>query len=71
MVGVRILGVRPGSVLSALGIENGDRLTNINGYDVADPQRALEAYGKIRNAENIVVAVNRSGKAMSLDIQIK
>jgi hypothetical protein len=39
VVGVRILGVRPGTVLAALGLESGDRRVTLNGYEMSDPEK--------------------------------
>jgi general secretion pathway protein C len=43
VVGIRLFGVRPDTLPGTLGIENGDRLEKINGFDVTSPERALEA----------------------------
>ena len=32
VVGVKVYGIKPGSILATLGIENGDRLETINGF---------------------------------------
>ncbi|MFO0661044.1 MAG: type II secretion system protein GspC [Polyangiaceae bacterium] len=40
-VGVRLFGVRPDSLLGSLGLENGDRLQTINGFDLSNPEKAL------------------------------
>lgn len=71
VVGVRLFGIRQDSLLGSLGIENGDRLSSINGFEMSDPQKALEAYSKLRTADHLTVAVNRRGKPMNIDFNIK
>ncbi len=71
MVGIRLFGIRGDSLLGALGLENGDRLQSINGFEMTDPQKALEAYARLRTADHLTVAVNRRGKDTNLDFNIK
>ena len=70
-VGIRLFGVRPDSLLGLIGVENGDRLERINGFDVASPEKALEAYARLRTADKLTVQVNRRGQATTLDFHIK
>ena len=71
VVGIRLFGIRPDTLLGKLGIQNGDRLESINGFDMASPEKALEAYARLRTAENLNVKVTRRGKPMSIDFRIK
>ncbi|UQA57240.1 type II secretion system protein GspC [Polyangium aurulentum] len=70
-VGLRVSGVRPGSLLGTLGVQNGDQLQGINGMDISDPQKALEAYARLQMADKISVQVVRGGKPMTIDVNIK
>lgn len=71
VVGIRLFGIRPDSLLGTLGLENGDRLSSINGFEMSDPQKALEAYAKLRTADKLTVSVNRHGKPMDIGFNIK
>ncbi len=71
VVGIRLFGVRPETLLGVLGMENGDRLQTINGFDMASPEKALEAYARLRTADHLTVQVNRRGQNMNLDYNIK
>jgi general secretion pathway protein C len=71
MVGIRLFGVRPDTLLGVLGMENGDRLQTINGFDMTSPEKALEAYARLRTADQLTVQVNRKGSNMNLDYNIK
>ncbi len=71
VVGIRLFGVRPDTLLGTLGMENGDRLEKINGFDMTSPEKALEAYARLRTADHLTVSVNRKGQEMNLDYNIK
>jgi general secretion pathway protein C len=70
-VGIRLFGIRPETLLGTLGLQNGDRLEAINGFPMASPEKALEAYARLRKADNLNVQVTRRGKPMSIDYRIK
>lgn len=65
-VGVRVFGVREGSLASRLGIESGDVLTRVNGFDIASPERCLEAYGSLRRSEIVTLEVLRGERPITL-----
>ena len=71
VVGIRMFGVRPDTLLGHLGMENGDRLQTINGFDMASPEKALEAYARLRTADKLTVSLNRNGQNLNLDYNIK
>jgi len=71
LVGIRLFGVRSDTLLGTLGMENGDRLQTINGFDMTSPEKALEAYARLRTADHLTVQVNRRGSNQNLDYNIK
>ena len=71
VVGIRLFGIRPETLLGTLGLENGDRLQTINGFDMASPEKALEAYARLRTADHLTVQVNRRGQNQNIDFNIK
>lgn len=70
-VGIRLMRVTPDSLLGTIGLENGDRLETINGFDITSPEKALEAYARLRTAGHISVAVNRRGKPVTIEYRIR
>ncbi len=70
-IGIRLFGVRPDTLLGVLGLKNGDRLEQINGFEMGDPQKALQAYARLRTAENLKLTLNRRGKPTTINIAIK
>jgi len=69
--GMKLHGIRKDSLLGTLGLKNGDQLQSINGFDMSDPEKALEAYTRLRTADRMTVQVTRKGKPQSLDYKIK
>lgn len=70
LVGLRLFGIKAGSLLGSLGLKNGDRLEAINGFEIADPTKALEAYARLRTAKHLQVRLDRSGRPLELDLNI-
>jgi general secretion pathway protein C len=70
-VGIRLYGLRPDTLLGTLGMENGDRLQTINGFEMASPEKALEAYARLRTADKLTISLNRKGQNMNIDYNIK
>jgi general secretion pathway protein C len=70
VVGVKLYGIRRKSLLGSLGLQNGDLLRTINGFDMSSPDTALEAYSKLRSANNLTMAVTRRGRATNLEYGI-
>lgn len=71
VMGIRLFGIRSGTLLSTLGLRNGDRLDSINGFDMADPQKALEAYGRLRTADALHLKINRGAAPLNIDFKIQ
>jgi len=68
--GVIIHGIKRGSLLPALGFEVGDRVETINGFSIAEPDRALEAYARLRTADFLTVQLTRHGRTVLLRYSI-
>ena len=71
VVGIRLLRVRPDTLLGTLGLQDGDRVEKINGFDITSPEKALEAYARLRTAGNLSVSITRKGKPMTIDFNIR
>ncbi len=68
--GVKLYGIRRNSLLGKLGLQNGDLLRSINGYDMTSPDSALEAYSRLRSADNLSVSIQRRRKDMNISYGI-
>ena len=71
VLGIRLFGIRPDTLLGTLGIQNGDRLESINGFNMGSPEKALEAYARLRTASSLNVKVSRKGAPVSIDYKIQ
>lgn len=72
VVGMKVFGIKAGSVLSMLGIENGDRLETLNGFEMSNPEKMLEAYARLRSgADKLQIHLTRNGKPINVDYTIR
>lgn len=69
--GLDLLGIRKGSPLASLGMQNGDILRTVNGYEVSRPEVALTAYSELQSASSITVNLVRKGRPLSLEFAIQ
>ena len=68
--GFKLFSIQPGSLYSAIGIENGDVIQRINGYEINSPDKALEIYTKLREANHVTVEIERNGQPIKKDYNI-
>ena len=52
-------------------MQNGDTLKTINGFDMGSPEKALEAYARLRTANKLTIQLSRAGKNLNLDYNIR
>ena len=71
VVGLRLGGIRSGSLPDALGMADGDLLQTVNGFDITNPEKALEAYARLRTADRLELQVNRKGASTTVTYNIK
>ena len=69
--GLRLRGIRPDTLLGLLGLQDGDRVQRINGFELGDPEHVVEAYARLRFADHLVADVDRGGREMNLDVFIR
>jgi general secretion pathway protein C len=68
--GFKLFSIQPGSLYSSIGIENGDVIQRINGYEINSPDKALEIYQKLREASRVTIEIERNGHAIRKDYNI-
>ena len=59
--GFKLFSIRPDSLDSKIGIQNGDVIRRINGNDINSPEKALEIYSRLRDASRIDIEIERNG----------
>jgi general secretion pathway protein C len=68
--GFKLFSIRPDSLYSKIGIQNGDVITRINGLDMNDPAKALEVYTKLKDAPRIDVDIDRNGSPVRMTYSV-
>lgn len=69
--GFKLFSIKPGSIYSKIGLQNGDVIRKINGYEINSPDKALEIYQKLRDASSVQIELKRRGREMNLGYSIK
>lgn len=69
--GFRLFSIRPDSVYSRIGMQNGDVIRRINGYEMNSPEKALEIYTKLKESTHIEIDVDRNGTNVTKSYNIQ
>jgi general secretion pathway protein C len=68
--GFKLFSIQPGSLYSSIGVENGDVIQKINGYEINSPDKALEIYQKLRESSHISLEIERNGQVVRKEYNI-
>lgn len=68
--GFKLYGIRPSSVPSLLGIQNGDIVLAFDGQPLANLEAAMTAFTRVRELETFTLTIERRGEAKQLTIAI-
>lgn len=68
--GFKLFSIQPGSLYAAIGVENGDVIQKINGYEINSPDKALEVYQKLRDSRHITLEIERNGQAIRKEYNV-
>lgn len=70
--GFKLHAIRPGSFWHEVGFRDGDTLHTINGHALTTPDKALETYTRLRDADRLEIAVTRvRDRSITLIIEIE
>jgi S1-C subfamily serine protease len=69
--GMKLYAIRPNSLWAALGFQNGDTVHSINGVELDDASKALDAYTKLRDTTRLEIELSRRGRPEILVITIR
>lgn len=70
VVGFKLASAPKAGLFAALGLRAGDSIRTINGIAITGPDAILEAYGRLRTAPRLEVAIVRGGAKSSLVVEI-
>jgi general secretion pathway protein C len=69
--GFKLFSIRPDSIYSKIGVQNGDVIKRINGYDLNSPEKALEIYSKLKEASRIDIEIERNGSSVKKTYNVR
>ena len=69
--GVLVAQVSAGSIAANGGIEPNDVITKFNGKEISSTSDLQKAKGKVSSGDKVEVEINRSGKTMTLTLDIQ
>jgi general secretion pathway protein C len=69
--GFRLFAVRPDGPFAKIGLQNGDVVVSINGLEMNSPEKALEVYGKLKSASHLALGLERMGKKVEQEYNIR
>ena len=68
--GMKVLSVKPGSMISKLGIKRGDIMEKVNGQEL-DMKQGMDLFSQMKNMKNFTLDVVRGGRNQTLEYEIK
>lgn len=71
VTGIRMVGVRTGSVASALGLKSNDILSTIDGDPIKNIQQLLDLYAKLDQVNAVELGGTRGGKPLALTLRLR
>ena len=70
-IGYRLQPQKKGQLLSEIGIQRNDVITQINGVKLDKPQNGISALRKLSTAKNLNIVVKRNGAEVPLNISLQ
>ncbi len=70
VVGIRISGIRPGSVFGNLGVHNGDLFTAFNGEPIRSAEAALAIWEAVQDATMLTFSFEREAQVSDLVLEM-
>ncbi len=69
--GIRLLGVRGGSVASALGLKSNDVIAAIDGAPIKNVQQLLDLYARLDDISTVELSGTRAGKPLGVTLRLR
>lgn len=70
VIGLKVYGIRRGSLPKAVGLKNGDLVKSINGYAMGSPETTLDAFSKLRRKTSFTLELERKGVSLTHTVEI-
>jgi hypothetical protein len=69
--GLKLYGIRSGSLAALVGLENGDLVVALDGAPLVDLTSTMAAFSKLKSASSLVLTVERGGKTLTKHIALE
>ncbi len=69
--GYRIAAIRPGTTFEHLGFQGGDVLQQVNGLDIASPEKLYTIFQNLKDEKQVSVNILRQGQKTTLTYEIR
>jgi len=69
--GLKLTGVRPGTIFTDIGFRNGDIITGVNGKSIESVDDALKFYSSLKNASNVDLQIRRRGVKQTIQYRVE
>ncbi|HWB74077.1 MAG TPA: type II secretion system protein GspC [Nannocystaceae bacterium] len=69
--GYKVSGVKKGSLIAQLGVKSGDTILAVNGEALGGIDEMMGLVTKLRRASNLSVTIDRKGKSIEKNIEIR
>lgn len=69
--GLRLTGVRPGTIFTDIGFRNGDIITGVNGREIQSVDDALKFYSSLKNESNVDLQIRRGGRVKTIQYRVE
>ncbi|WP_341502766.1 type II secretion system protein GspC [Gallaecimonas sp. GXIMD4217] len=71
LLGYRIAPGRKPELFKAVGLQSGDLVKALNGYDLTDPAQALEVLGQLDTLDSLSLDIDRNGVDTSVEVTLE
>ena len=71
LVGLRIFGVKEGSLTAAFGVHNGDVLSAINGKQIESIQTLIDVYAQLDQLSHLELDGKRADKPLAISLRLR
>jgi general secretion pathway protein C len=68
--GFKLFAIQPGSLYSSIGVQNGDVIQRINGFEINSPEKALELYQRLKESSHVTIDLERGGQTVRKEYNV-
>lgn len=69
--GFRVFGIKPGTLLTRIGLKNGDILHQVNDANLKQPEEGFALYQALQDENEITIHLNRGGKGRTIKVRVE